>query len=68
MNPERIAEAFNAVIFAFNVDIPPSLAVQAKQNNIEVKRHNVIYKLVDEVKQPINGKSPTTQHEELIGR
>ncbi|CAH4031430.1 unnamed protein product [Pieris brassicae] len=66
-NDLEIAEAFNAVIFAFNVDIPPALAVEAKQNNVEVKRHNVIYKLVDEVKQLINQKIPTTQQEELLG-
>ncbi|XP_045502831.1 translation initiation factor IF-2, mitochondrial [Colias croceus] len=63
----EIAQAFDAVIYAFNVECPPALAVEAKNSNIEVKKHNVIYKLVDDLKEMINNKIPTTQQEELIG-
>ncbi|XP_028177069.1 translation initiation factor IF-2, mitochondrial [Ostrinia furnacalis] len=66
-NDLEIAEAFKAVIYAFNVDCPPSLSVEAKKKNIPVKKLNIIYKLVDDVKEEISARIPVTQEEELIG-
>ncbi|XP_032521055.2 translation initiation factor IF-2, mitochondrial [Danaus plexippus] len=63
----EIAEAFGAVIYAFNVEVPPSVAVEAKNNNIQIKRHNVIYKLVDDIKDEISARIPTTLTEEVVG-
>ncbi|XP_041969846.1 translation initiation factor IF-2, mitochondrial isoform X2 [Aricia agestis] len=66
-NDLEIAQAFNAVIYAFNVDCPPTIAVEAKNNNIAIKRHNVIYKLVDDVKRELSDRIPVRQEEEIVG-
>ncbi|KAJ2942153.1 hypothetical protein O0L34_g11068 [Tuta absoluta] len=66
-NDLEIAEAFNAVIYAFNVDCGTPLAIEAKKKNIPVKHHNIIYKLVDDVKEEISARIPKRQEEEIIG-
>ncbi|XP_060805283.1 translation initiation factor IF-2, mitochondrial [Amyelois transitella] len=63
----EIAEPFNAVIYAFNVDCPPPVAVDAKKKNIAVKKTNIIYKLVDDVKEEISRRIPKRQEEEIVG-
>ncbi|CAG9565150.1 unnamed protein product [Danaus chrysippus] len=63
----EIAQAFDAVIYAFNVEVPPPIAVEAKNNNIKIKRHNVIYKLVDDIKSEVSARIPTTLTEEVVG-
>lgn len=67
-NDIEIAEAFNAIIYAFNVECPPSLAVEAKNKAVSVKRHNVIYKLIDDLKEEITSKIPVRQEEEVLGK
>ncbi|XP_063367747.1 translation initiation factor IF-2, mitochondrial [Cydia amplana] len=66
-NDLEIAEAFNAVIYAFNVDCPAPLVVEAKNKNIGLKKHNIIYKLVDDVKDELSARIPKRQEEEIIG-
>ncbi|XP_063628121.1 translation initiation factor IF-2, mitochondrial isoform X2 [Cydia splendana] len=66
-NDLEIAEAFNAVIYAFNVDCPTPLVVDAKNKNIGLKKHNIIYKLVDDVKDELSARIPKRQEEEIIG-
>ncbi|XP_063538875.1 translation initiation factor IF-2, mitochondrial [Cydia strobilella] len=66
-NDLEIAEAFNAVIYAFNVDCPTPLVVEAKNKNIGLKKHNIIYKLVDDVKDELSARIPKRQEEEIIG-
>lgn len=58
---------FKAVIYAFNVDCPPPLIVEAKTKSIAVKKHNVIYRLFDDVKEEISARIPKRQEEELLG-
>ncbi|RVE55305.1 hypothetical protein evm_000203, partial [Chilo suppressalis] len=65
-NDIEIAEAFKAVIYAFNVDSPPQVNVEAKRKNIPIKKYNIIYKLVDDVKDEISVRIPKRQEEEII--
>lgn len=66
-NDLEIAEVFKAVIYAFNVECPPPLAVEAKKKDIPIKKHNIIYRLVEDVKDEISTRIPTRQEEEIIG-
>ncbi|KAG6442547.1 hypothetical protein O3G_MSEX002418 [Manduca sexta] len=66
-NDLEIAEAFDALIYAFNVECAAPLAADAKSKGILVKLHNVIYKLVDDVKDELSLRIPTRQEEEDIG-
>ncbi|XP_037971328.2 translation initiation factor IF-2, mitochondrial [Plutella xylostella] len=63
----EVADAFNAVIYAFNVDCPPAVTVEAKKSNIAIKHHNIIYKLIDDIKDEISMKIPKKQEEEFVG-
>jgi translation initiation factor IF-2 len=39
----------------------------AKQRGVTIKNHNVIYKLVDDIKEEITKRLPTKQVEESLG-
>lgn len=58
---------FKAVIYAFNVDCPTPLLLDAKKKNIPIKTHNIIYRLVDDVKEEISARIPKRLEEEYIG-
>ncbi|XP_053613225.1 translation initiation factor IF-2, mitochondrial [Plodia interpunctella] len=66
-NDVEIAEAFSAIIYAFNVNCPPPVAVDAKKKDILVKKLNIIYKLVDDIKEELSSRIPKRQEEEIIG-
>lgn len=45
-----LAKTNNATIFAFNVNIGSSEEAAARKQNIAIRQHTVIYKMVDEIK------------------
>lgn len=63
----ELAQSFNAIIYAFNIECPPKVASLAASKNVPIKSHNIIYKLVDDLKEEINVKLPVTQEEQLLG-
>ncbi|KAJ8976862.1 hypothetical protein NQ317_014257 [Molorchus minor] len=63
----ELAETFNGIIYAFNVDVPPNLNEVLKNSKVEVRHHNVIYKLIDDVREEINNKLPAKEVEEVLG-
>lgn len=56
------------MIYAFNVDCPPALSVEAKKKKIPIKLHNIIYRLVDDVKEEISARIPKRLEEEFVGK
>ncbi|KAJ8724167.1 hypothetical protein PYW07_008147 [Mythimna separata] len=66
-NDLETAQMFKAVIYAFNVDCPPAVTADAKRKNIPIKPHNVIYRLVDDVKEEISSRIPKRTEEEFVG-
>ncbi|XP_035724519.1 translation initiation factor IF-2, mitochondrial-like [Vespa mandarinia] len=63
----ELATTFGAVIYQFNVNIPKEIEKIAKIKNIVIKSCNVIYKLIDDIKNEINMKLPFKDCEEIIG-
>lgn len=63
-----LAEAFNAIVYAFNVECPPKVEQIAVSKSVPIKFHNVIYKLVDDLKSEINLKLPQTEVEQILGK
>lgn len=61
------AKTFNGVIYAFNVTCPERVKDIAKEANVSVKHHNVIYRLVDDVKSEINSRLPEKEVEDVVG-
>ena len=56
-----------AIIYCFNTDIPKKLSNIATKQGIQVRHHNVIYKLIDDLKEEINKKLPPLEVEDTIG-
>ncbi|KAF5295195.1 hypothetical protein FQA39_LY13200 [Lamprigera yunnana] len=66
-NDITLAKAFNGIIYAFNVSCSSTLQEKAQLEGVHVKHHNIIYKLIDCIKQNINKLLPEIQVEEVLG-
>lgn len=60
----ELAETFKAIIYAFSVDVPKSLK---GLHNVSIKTCDIIYRLVDDLKEEIAKKLPPVEKEEFIG-
>ncbi|XP_053398753.1 translation initiation factor IF-2, mitochondrial-like isoform X2 [Mercenaria mercenaria] len=60
----ELAELFEGVIYAFNVSTESQ---QTEHQKVEIKSHNVIYHLFDDLIQMINDRLPDVTEEEVIG-
>lgn len=59
----ELAKAFNAIIYAFAVETP-----QAKlAKDVKVKSYNVIYRLIDDLKEQLSSQLPAVEVEEHLG-
>ena len=56
------------VIYAFNVKCPPNVNDNARAKNVPIKHFNVIYKLMDDLRDEIQARLPPIQKEEIIGK
>lgn len=63
----ELAKTFKGIIYAFNVDCPERFEKLANEEDVPIKHHNVIYKLIDDVKEEINIRLPTVEVEEIVG-
>ncbi|XP_046622262.1 translation initiation factor IF-2, mitochondrial isoform X1 [Neodiprion virginianus] len=62
-----LADAFNAIIYSFNVETPGKVGILAKENGVQIRPFNVIYKLIDDLKDEISRKLPVVQREDILG-
>ena len=59
-----LAIASNAIIISFNVRPLPKARTLAEQEKVDIRKYNVIYKAVDEIKQAMEGMlKPDTREE-----
>lgn len=63
----ELAEPFGAFVYAFNVAMPEKIAKIARKKSLTVRFHNVIYRLVDDLKNEIKEKLPPSEVEEILG-
>jgi translation initiation factor IF-2 len=63
----RLAEASQAVIIGFNVRANKEAQEAAERAGIEIRYYNIIYNLVDDVKQAMSGLLAPTIRETLLG-
>ncbi|NXU37069.1 IF2M factor, partial [Drymodes brunneopygia] len=66
-NDISLAEAFNGVIFGFSVKANPSIKKLADKKGIKIKLHNIIYKLIEDLKDELNSRLPPAVVETTIG-
>lgn len=60
----ELAKTFDAIIYAFSVQVPKA----PLPKGIKLKEVNIIYRLVDNLKEEINSKLPSLEVEENIGK
>lgn len=51
----HLATGKNTVVYGFNVDLPPSVKRLATREKIEVRLYNIIYELLDDAKNTMEG-------------
>lgn len=63
-NDIELAKTFNAVIYAFSVQSPKTVLPK----NVKINEVNIIYRLVENLKEEINAKIPMIDVEEIVGK
>jgi len=63
-----LAEASDAVILGFNIQIPSNTRLQADQSNVEIRSYNIIYQAVEDLKLAVEGLLKPDLVEEVIGK
>ncbi|NLY63786.1 MAG: translation initiation factor IF-2 [Alcaligenaceae bacterium] len=63
----NLAIASNAVIIGFNVRADQSAKKLAEHNDIDIRYYNIIFEVVDEVKNAMSGMLAPEKREEVIG-
>jgi len=63
----EMADAFDAIIYPFNVGVTKDLKQEANRKKISIRPYNVIYKLIDDIKKEINKRLPMVDAEEVLG-
>jgi len=63
-----LAEASNAVIVGFNVQVGSNAKLEAKRSGVDIRTYSIIYKAVEEIKLALEGLLEPDQKEEIIGK
>ncbi|XP_053878432.1 translation initiation factor IF-2, mitochondrial isoform X1 [Malaclemys terrapin pileata] len=66
-NDINLAETFKGVIYGFNVNANKSIQQLAAKKGIKIKFHNIIYHLIDDLKDELSSKLPPSVEEHIIG-
>ncbi len=66
-NDILLAKTANAIIIGFNVRPNAEIRNYAKENNVEIKLYDVIYKAVEEMEAAMKGMLDPTFEEKIIG-
>jgi translation initiation factor IF-2 len=62
-----LAAASNAIVIGFNVRPTPKAKLLAAEEKVDIRKHNVIYRVVEEMKQAMEGLLKPDIKEEVIG-
>lgn len=66
-NDVHMAQTSGAIIYGFNVDLPPSIRQIVSRDKISVRLYKVIYELIDDVKNEMSELLPPEVRETQIG-
>lgn len=66
-NDINMAETFTGSIYGFNVGASKSIQQLAARRGVPLRLHNVIYKLIDELKDELSSKLPPLVSENVLG-
>ena len=63
-----LASASQAIIYGFNVRQDAKVRNKAEEENVEIRLHNVIYKMVEEIETAMKGMLAPEYHEVITGQ
>ncbi len=63
-----LASASNAIILGFNVRPSAKVKTAAAEENVDIRYYNVIYDLIEDIKEAVTGLMSSTYEEHLLGR
>ncbi|MEJ2726140.1 MAG: hypothetical protein P8175_16175 [Deltaproteobacteria bacterium] len=63
-----MAEMGSRLVVGFNVDLLPRIKELASEKGIEIRLHDVIYKLMDDIKEIAETMAPHEEKEKITGR
>lgn len=63
-----LASASQAIIYGFNVRPNAKVRSKAEEENVEIRLHNVIYKMVEEIETAMKGMLAPEYHEVVTGQ
>ena len=62
-----LAQASQAVVVGFGVQIPSNTKLLANQSNVEIRAYNIIYQVVEDIKLAVEGLLKPDLVEEILG-
>ncbi|WP_029513695.1 translation initiation factor IF-2 [Mycoplasmopsis primatum] len=62
-----LAQASDAMIVTFNIKISPNIKQAAKQAGIKIMQYDVIYKIIEDMQNLLDGEKPIIYEEKKIG-
>ncbi len=62
-----LAEASDAVVIGFNVRPTPQARAQAETDEVEIRLHSIIYKVIEEIEDAMKGMLDPEYEEKIIG-
>ncbi|MGH0132990.1 UNVERIFIED_CONTAM: hypothetical protein FKN15_059552, partial [Acipenser sinensis] len=62
-----VASLVSGVVYGFNVDANKAIQQAAVKKGVQIKLHNIIYKLIDDLKEELSSKLPPTVAENVVG-
>ncbi|MCL4140472.1 UNVERIFIED_CONTAM: hypothetical protein GTU68_051782, partial [Idotea baltica] len=66
-NDVEMAKAFKGSIYTFNVPVSKEMRQLARKSGVPLEENNIIYRLVDKLKEEISKRLPLKPVEEIIG-
>ncbi|WP_027334744.1 translation initiation factor IF-2 [Mycoplasmopsis felifaucium] len=66
-NDLLLAQASNATIISFNINVPTSIKQTAKELDVKVLYYDVIYKITEDIEKILDGEKPIVYEEKKIG-
>jgi len=59
---------FPGVVYGFNVLVPEKVSLLAKSKKVDLRLHNIIYRLIADLKQRLTEQLPALDVEEVVGK
>ncbi|XP_074845602.1 translation initiation factor IF-2, mitochondrial isoform X2 [Carettochelys insculpta] len=66
-NDINLAETFNGVIYGFSVNASKPIQQLAAKKGVKIKLHNIIYHLIEDLKDELSSKLPPSVEEHTVG-